>query len=64
MLVFVSSLDFGNISIAVNSFHLETEVTKTSWTVILSNCYPRLEMETVLRGLFTKHEKNLSQRSA
>lgn len=38
MLVFVSSLDFGNISIAVNSFHLETEVTKTSWTVILSNC--------------------------
>lgn len=42
MLVFVSSLDFGNISIAVNSFHLETEVTKTSWTVILSSCDPRL----------------------
>lgn len=42
MLVFVSSLDFGNMSIAVYPFHLETEVTKTSWTVILSNCYPRL----------------------
>lgn len=42
MLVFVSSLDFGIISIPVNSFHLETEVTKTSWTVTLSNCYPKL----------------------